>query len=217
LTTTGVGINAKIGFIWIANRWLRIGAAFHSPSITALEESWQTQTESQIGWITRKSLSPNSHYEYNCFSPLKWMGSMSFIVGQHGLFSLDAEYVNYSALHFWAEDYDYGTVNQEIKDNYSRTFNFRLGTEWQINDSYLRFGAGYYGSPFGLGKQNGSIKKASVGISLPVGQSTTFDLAYELTHGKRQYTLYDAGSLGIESVTQSQFRSIAIATLKVRF
>jgi len=78
-------------------------------------------------------------------------------------------------------------------------------------------GAGYYGSPFGLGNPSGSIKKASVGISLPLGSITTLDLAYELSHGKLQYTLYDAGSLGIESVTQSEFRHVAIATLKVKF
>ena len=217
LSSSGTGINCKIGLIWMVNRWLRLGTAFHTPSIIDFDESWQTTTESQISWVTRKSHSPVSNYEYTFISPLKWVGSMAFVFGQHGMVSLDAEYVNYGAMRFNAEDYDYSAINQEIKDNYTHTFNFRFGTEWQVNDSYLRFGAGYYGSPFGLGKQNDCVKKASVGISLPAGENTTFDLAYELTHGKRQYTLYDAGSLGIDPVTQSQFRSIAIATLKVRF
>ena len=183
----------------------------------SFDETWQTQTESKILLNTRKSLSPEAVYEYLFFSPMKWVGSMAFVIGQRGMFSFDAEYTNYGAMRFKAEDYDYSAVNQEIEDNYGSTFNFRFGTEWQISDSYLRFGAGYYGSPHGLGKENGSVKKASVGISLPAGSNTTFDLAYELTHGKRQYTLYDAGSLDIEPVTQSQFRSVAIATLKVHF
>jgi len=148
---------------------------------------------------------------------MKWIGSVAFVIGQRGMISFDAEYTNYGTALFKADDFDYSAVNQEIKDLYGGTFNFRLGTEWQINDSYLRFGAGYYGSPYGLGKMDGSVKKASVGISLPVGSITTFDLAYELTHGKRQFTLYDAGTLGIEPVTQSQFRSVAIATIKLRF
>ena len=217
LSSSGTGVDGKIGLIWMANRWLRLGTAFHTPSITAFDESWQTTTESQISWTTRKSYSPESNYEYTFISPLKCLGSMAFVVGQRGMLSFDAEFVNYGAMRFHAEDYDYSAVNQEIKDNYTHTFNFRFGTEWQVNDSYLRFGASYYGSPFGLGKQNDCVKKASVGISLPAGENTTFDLAYELTHGKRQYTLYDAGSLGIDPVTQSQFRSVAIATLKVRF
>ena len=217
LKSSGYGVNGKIGLLWKASPWLRLGAAFHSPAIMTFDETWQTTTESEINWMQRKSYSPESNYEYLFFSPMKWVGSMAFVIGQRGMFSFDAEYTNYGAMRFKAEDYDYSTVNQEIKDNYGRTFNFRFGTEWQVSDSYLRFGAGYYGSPFGFGEQNGSIKKASIGISLPAGPGTTFDLAYELTHGKRQYTLYDAGSLGIEPVTQSQFRSVAIATLKVHF
>lgn len=217
LSSSGIGFNGKIGLIWKANHWLRLGAAFHSPSFIAFNESWQTQTESIIQSVTRKSLSPQSNYEYKFFSPLKCLGSMAFVIGQRGMVSLDAEYVNYGMARFFANDFNYDAVNQEIKGTYTHTFNFRLGTEWRVNDSYLRFGAGYYGSPFGLGQQNGSIKKASVGLSLPLGTSTTFDLAYELSHGKQQYTLYNAGSLGIEPVTQSQFRSVAIATLKVRF
>ena len=78
-------------------------------------------------------------------------------------------------------------------------------------------GAGYYGSPYGLGKANGSVKKASVGISIPVSAATAFDFAYELTYGKDSFTLYDAGSLGIEPITQKQFRNDLAVTLKIRY
>lgn len=220
INSSSFGINGKIGLIWIANRWLRLGAAFHSPSIYSFDESWQTETESQIAWITRKSLSPQSHYEYRFISPLKCLGSAAFIIGENGMVSLDAEMVNYGAARFKCTNddyYDYSTVNQGIQDLYGRTFNFRIGTEWNVNNTYLRFGMGYYGSPYGLGQMDGSIKKASVGISLPAGEATTFDFAYELSHGKRLITLYDAGSLGIEPITQRLWRSVAIATMKVRF
>ncbi len=217
ISSSGIGINGKIGLIWMANKWLRLGAAFHSPTIYSFEESWQTATESQIAQITRKSLSPQSNYEFYLFTPLRWIGSAAFVIGEQGMISIDAEAVNYGSAKLSANDYDYSTVNQDIKNSYGNTFNIRLGTEWRINDSYLRFGTGYYGSPFGFGQQNGSVKKASVGISFPIGSNTTFDLAYELSHGKRLYTLYDAGSLGIEPITQSNFRHVAIATLKIKF
>ena len=215
----GLGVNGKLGLIWMATSWLRLGAAYHTRTIYTFEESWQTQTESQLqenSLITRKFLSPKSSYEYYFLSPQNWVGSAAFVVSDQGMISVDAEMVNFGAAKFTANDFDYTSVNQDIRDSYMRTFNFRIGTEWRVNDSYLRFGAGYYGSPFGLGERNGSIKKASVGISLPAGQYTTFDLAYEFTHGQRLYTLYDAGGLGIEPVTQHQFRHVAIATLKVK-
>lgn len=217
INSSGVGINGKIGLVWIANPWLRLGAAFHSPTIYSFDESWQTTTESLIAMVTRKTLSLQAHYEYYLFTPLKWVGSAAFVAGDLGMISLDVETVNFGSAFFHANDYDYTEVNKGIHDNYRRTFNFRIGTEWRLNSSYLRLGAGYYGSPFGLGDWSGSVKKASVGFSVPLGLSTTFDLGYELSHGKRQYILYDAGELGIEPATLSEFRHIVLATLKIKF
>ena len=153
---------------------------------------------------------------------MKWVGSVAFVINESGLVSFDIEYLNYGTAQFKDDDDNndddyYDFVNQEIKDLYGGTLNFRLGTEWRINDSYLRFGTGYYGSPFGLGDMSGSVKKASVGISLPIGTKSSIDLTYELSHGKRMYTLYDAGDLAIEPVTESLWRHVALATLKLRF
>jgi hypothetical protein len=158
-----------------------------------------------------------SNYEYTFIKPLKWVGSMAFVIGQHGIISIDAEYTNYGAATFKANDFDYSAVNENIKSTYGRTFNFRLGSEWALGDTYLRLGAAYYGSPFGLGETGGSVKKASCGISLPVSNSTTFDFAYELSYGKSFLYLYDAGDLGIEPIAQQQFKNNLAATLKVKF
>ena len=217
LSSSALGGNIKAGLLVHANRWLRLGAAFHSPTIYSIDEAWQTQTESKINLITRKYVSPESNYEYTFISPLKWVGSLAFVIGYQGLISLDAEYINNGAAQFRANDWDYSEVNQSIKATYGRTFNFRLGSEWRIGSSYLRMGAGYYGSPFGLGKTGGSVKKASCGISVPVSYDSSFDFAYELSYGKTYRYLYDAGELGIEPVTQNSFRHVFATTLKVRF
>ncbi len=217
LSSNGLGGSVKVGMIYHASPVVRIGAAFHSPTIYSIDEAWQTQTESKINLITRKYVSPESNYEYTFISPLKWVGSLAFVIGYQGLISLDAEYINYGAAQFRANDWDYSDVNQSIKATYGRTFNFRLGSEWRIGSSYLRMGAGYYGSPFGLGKTGGSVKKASCGISAPVSYDSSFDFAYELSYGKTYRYLYDAGELGIEPVTQNSFRHVFATTLKVRF
>ena len=217
LSSNALGGNLKVGLLYLANPWLRFGAAFHSPTLYNFYETWQTDTESQILSVTRKYISPESHYEYTFIQPLKWVGSMAFVIGQQGIISLDAEYTNYGAGRFKADDYDYSPVNEDIKNTYGRTFNFRLGSEWSLGASYLRLGAAYYGSPFGLGETGGSVKKASCGISLPVSFDTTFDFDYELTYGQSYHIFYDAGELGIESFTQKQFRNLVAATLKVKF
>lgn len=217
LSSTGWGGNAKVGFIYHATPWFRFGAAFHSPTLYAFSEKWQTTTETEINWVTNKSLSPESNYEYTFISPLKCLGSLAFVVGQQGMISLDVEYLNYGAARFRASDFDYSPTNENIKENLGHTANFRLGTEWYLGGTYLRFGTAYYGSPFGLGQAGGSVKKASCGISVPVSASTTFDFAYELSHGRTFNTLYDAGDLGIESVTHSHYRHLLLTTLKIRF
>lgn len=217
ISSSGWGGNVKVGFIFHATPWFRFGGAFHSPTIFNLSESWQTTTESEINYITRKYHSLESNYEYTFIKPLKWVGSMAFVVGQRGIISLDAEYTNFGAARFKADDYDYTPTNESIKDIFGRTFNFRMGTEWRLGNTYLRFGTAYYGSPFGLGQSGSSVKNASCGISIPLGLDTTLDLAYELSHGKTYITLYDAGALGIESITQRQYRQIILATIKGRF
>ena len=217
LSSKGWGGNIKVGFIYHAGPWFRFGGAFHSPTIYAFTESWQTDTESEIDWITRKYISLQSHYEYTFIKPLKWVGSMAFVIGHSGMISLDAEYTNFGAARFKADDFDYDNVNEEIKQTFGRTLNFRFGSEWNLGSAFLRLGGAYYGSPLGFGKSDGSVKKGSIGLGLPVSESTTFDFAYELTHGKSDRYLYDAGTLGIEPVTQRQLKHCLIATLKVRF
>lgn len=217
ITTNGMGGNVKVGFIHHTNRWFRFGAAFHSPTIYGMDESWQTVTESQINQITQKYISPESHYEYTFIKPLKWVGSMAFIFGNQGMASLDVEYTNFGAARFKADDWDYSSTNEEIKSFYGKTFNLRLGSEWRVGGTYVRLGGAYYGSPLGFGKADGSITKASCGISVPVAFDTSFDFAYELSYGQTYNRLYDAGDLGIEPVTQKQFKSNLATTLKVKF
>ena len=219
ISSVAWGINGKLGFIWHTSPCLRLGAAFHSPAIYNFNESWQTETESQINWAKNKYISPESNYEYLFIQPLKWVGSMAFVVGQSGIISIDAEYTNYSAARFitaFGDDYDYTPKNDEIKESFGRTLNFRFGNEWRLQNSYLRLGAGYYGSPLGFGKSNGSIKKASAGISIPAGSSTTFDFAYELTLGKRNYTLYDASPIDIQTVNQNQIKNLFMVSMRIR-
>lgn len=221
ISSSAIGFNAKVGLIYRANNWLRVGAAFHSPSFNAFDETRQIVTESQFVTTGHHTYTGQENsYEYTFISPLKCVGSLAFVIGERGMIALDAEYTNYGAARFVAaknDDYDYTPTNDAIKDNYRSTFNFRLGSEWQLGRSYIRVGAGYYGSPFGFGQTGGSIKKASCGVSVPVSRHTTFDFAYELAYGQAFTYLYDAGDLDLEPVTYRQFKNNLMVTLKVKF
>ena len=214
--STGWGFNGKLGIIYHANHWLRIGAAFHSPAYYSFDESKQLITESQFITHGFNSNTQQDNYKYNFFSPLKWVGSFAFVIGQSGIISLDAEYTNYGAARFnhSGDDYDYNSHNEAIKSTFGRTFNIRLGSEWRLSNSYLRFGAGYYGSPFGFGQLGGSVKKASIGISLPASDHFIFDFGYELSLGKQFIWLYDYDDL--QSVEQNQFKNLVMVTVRFK-
>lgn len=217
LSSSGIGVNLKLGFIIHASTWLRFGAAFHTPTMYSIDESWQTETESHTRLYNDKYTSPSSTYTYTLFTPLKWVGSMAF-VGRRGLVSIDAEYANFGKSKFKdteKDPYDYSSKNSEIASTYKRTLNFRVGAEYMLRSSYIRAGVAYYGSPLGFGKKNGSVKKASIGVSLVASESVTFDFAYELTHGINEYYLYNYTDL--KPVTRSQFRNSLVASMRVKF
>ena len=216
LSSNALGCNAKIGLLFNACPWLRLGGAFHTRSLYAFDETWQTMTKSQfVTTGLHTNTSQESNYEYTFISPRKWVGSMAFIIDQQGIISLDAEYTNFGIAKFTAEDWDYSYVNSDISSTYGKTFNFRIGSEWSLGDSYLRVGASYYGSPLGFGETNGSVKKASCGISLPVSLNSTFDFAYELTYGQNNIYLYAFD--GLQPINHKQFKNNLAATLKVKF
>lgn len=216
LSSSGIGGNLKLGFIYHINTWLRMGLAFHSPTIYTIDETWQTETENHSTIFNYKYDSPYSAYNYYLLTPLKWIGSMA-LVGHNGMISLDAEYTNFAKANFdYVEDdyYDYDPTNEEIASTYKPTLNIRIGAEYMLRSSYIRAGIAYYGSSMGFGQKNGSIKKACFGIGLPASESINFDLAYELTHGISEFYLYNID--GINPVTRNQFRSNAVVSMRVK-
>ena len=220
ITSNAWGLNLKFGAIYYLTTWMRIGAAYHTPTLYSFDESWKTFTEAHYtpsnyyrSYYSQQS--PVSNYKYDLFTPQKFIGSMAFIINHRGLFSLDADIMNYGKAKFDCTDYDYSSVNQETKGTYKTTMNFRLGTEWQYKNVYFRGGCAYYGSPFGLGDNCNSIKKASCGLGIQADEGILFDFAYEFSHGKQAYTLYAYEN--IEPIYQTLNRHVFVATMKLKF
>ena len=220
ITSNAWGVNLKLGAIYYLTSWMRIGASYHTPTLFSFDESWKTITEAYYtpdDYYSNYYYKPSliSEYNYDFLSPQKFIGSLAFIINHRGLISIDADVVNYRRAKFDCKDFDYSFVNQEIKDIYKTTLNFRLGTEWQYKNVYFRGGCAYYGSPFGFGEMDNSVKKASCGLGIQLNEGVLFDFAYEFSHGKQQYVLYAYDD--IEPVCQTLNRHAFVATMKVKF
>jgi Outer membrane protein transport protein (OMPP1/FadL/TodX). len=217
--TNGWGINFKVGLIAYPVKWLRIGASYHTPTLFSFEEIWETITEANIGNYYKYSTEP-SFYTFNMTSPMRTIGSIAIIIGQGGMISADYEYVDYRKTVLSSNDYDYSSINNEIKAQYGSSSNIRIGTEWIVRNLYLRGGFAFYDSPCRLNIKDGRLTQYSCGIGLPIGAESRFDIAYVMTYGQKQYypySYYENDVLATEPINQKSFRSNLAATLKLRF
>ena len=168
---SGLGINAKLGFIYKFNQF-RMGMAFHTPSIMDITDeirsSITTNTEQYAGELTESSDNLNrgnpGEVSYRVVTPYRVIGSFSYVLSevadtkrQRGFITADVEFVNYRGIRYStlpessgdvvANDY-YDSFNDVIKDYYRGNFNFRLGGELKFDPIAIRLGGAYYGSPY---------------------------------------------------------------------
>lgn len=190
LYTTGWGFNGKLGLIAYPARWLRIGAAFHSPTIYNLTDRWRTET---MSWESTYIV-PTSFFNYTLQTPWMLNGSAAFIFGNYGMFSVDYEYVDYKSIKLYAPNYDYGYYNDAIKETFRSSMNLRLGTEWRYHNMCFRGGYSFYGSPYGIHPTDGFYNKHNRNsISCGFGftqHAFSFDFAYVYAFQNQEYNLY---------------------------
>lgn len=223
LGDTAWGVNAKVGIIYFPARWLRLGAAWHTPTLYSFGENWETETGSVIynnpdGVDYHHRFSPTLYQTYEFRTPQKFIGSMTFFL-DHGLISTDVEYMNYGSSMFKKSGDPFSDVNNNIKDYLKPTFNIRLGTEWRLWQYFLRGGVAYYGSPYGFGEDFGSVKKLALGFGYAFSEGSSWDFAYELTEatsGYTPYSYYDGDENLVNAAIQHRWRNKLMVTLKCR-
>lgn len=201
LTTTGWGINLKLGAIVKPVEWLRIGAAFHTPTYYwSMSDKWFTNTTSyvetyvndstdELEWVHYSYASSVGNFDYRLSTPLRAIGSASILVGQHGFISGEYEYANYSTAKFSSRHDSYSYVNQDIKAVYQATHNFRVGTEWRLSNFSFRGGYALYGSPYANNANDGKRQMYSGGIGYRT-RDFTVDFAYVRSLMNEDYYMY---------------------------
>jgi len=166
LETHGSGFNIKVGTIVRATDWLRVGLAYHSPTwYSNINDRYYTSmkayyTNGDYYYAT----SPDGEFDYDIQTPHRLIGSAAFIIGKIGLISADYEYLNYAKSRLSNPAQDFTEQNNVIKENFSKTQNIRIGTEWRVGLVQLRAGYSNYGSPFKSGVNDGKINSYSGGL-----------------------------------------------------
>ena len=187
---SGAGINAKLGAIVYPVKWLRVGAAFHTPSLYKVEESWYTETYSSFIDGAYNYLSPTGTYTYTVTTPYRLNASAAIIFGNFGMITADYEFVDYSKMRASSYDYNYSGFNRYIRNTYKSTSNIRVGTEWRWQTMAFRAGYAFYGSPFGFNATDYRTDSYSCGWGFTYHRFT-LDAAYVFSQRHNSYQLYE--------------------------
>lgn len=200
LSTTGVGINLKLGVIVKPVDQLRIGVALHTPTLYNMKDMYATTITADLegyagsGPQTQSSRDFNNGYDgeftYNFSNPLRLMGGISYVfredadvTRQRGFISADIEYLNYQASNFSASDASgnvgsyFTELNQAVDRVYRSAINARVGGELKFETFMVRGGVAYFGNPYAAG--NESAKRLNISGGLGYRNKGKFvDLTY---------------------------------------
>jgi len=230
LETTGVGINAKVGIIYKANRNLRLGASVHSPSILFLRDVFFTDVRHDLTTETQMNLesnSPESNFKYQLTTPMRIMGGASYLyrAGKlRGFVSAEAEYVSFTQNKFnltsnsdAAGDLEFqNELNADIDDILKSALNLRFGVEVGYSAFRLRGGYEKLSNPYNIGSDEIS-PKISLGLGLR-GNKNYIDLAYQIQDVEAPYSPYLLSDISREpSVTNKVNNANLIVTAGFKF
>ncbi len=155
LLTTGSGLDLKLGVIGRVGGHLRLGFAFHSPKWLQLSDAYSYtmttnfRTPDTNGDSRYIKDSPDGSFNYRVRTPWNVLASAAYIVGQHGLVSIDYGFTNFRQARLnksidGLSSYDFSSENDAIHDDFRSTHSVRVGTEWRSGSWYFRGGWGIW-------------------------------------------------------------------------
>ncbi|MDR2009490.1 MAG: outer membrane protein transport protein [Bacteroidales bacterium] len=193
LSTTGTGVNFKIGFLYSPVEWIRFGGALHTPTYFSLRDTYETSVQSSFeSWGNTERIYSNiGIYNYELTTPLRANFSLGFIINKQFLVNVDYEYVNYSKSLLRSDDYTFSDENNTIKNAFKSANNVRLGAEYRYGPLSFRLGAAYYDSPYKSSLINKSAYTFVYSAGLGTRWNNTYlDLSYSFITNSYYYSMY---------------------------
>jgi len=110
LTTSGTGVNAKVGILVKPNQALRLSAALHTPTVLAfnddynyrLENNYYEDRNEQGNFLGKEGIREGT-FEYTQSTPWRISLGAGLIVGKRGFLSAEVEQVDYARNKFGYE------------------------------------------------------------------------------------------------------------------
>lgn len=202
VTSSGAGVNFKLGILYQPIEQLRFGAAIHTPTSLSMKDYYSTSCKMQ-GWILRDTTgvladstlskdSPEGKFEYNILSPFRANASICYIPNENILINFDYDLANYNAIKMRSDEYDFSNETQNIINSYKVGHCFKLGAEYRLGALNFRLGGAYYTSPYksSTPNKNSDTWLASAGLGFRTN-NFFFDIAYSYLANTYVYYMYE--------------------------
>lgn len=177
---TARGAYFKIGAIYRPVDWLRLGAAFQTPTIASVSEYWgaSAYTNYSNSYFNAKDSTPEGSFKYNIRMPYHANAGIAFTLAKKAVFSADYEFVDYYNMRFSAIGTDnsiFDDANEEIHQTMGAQHAVRLGVEYKpIHFLALRAGYNLTTSPelYSDGSGFHHVKASRQAASFGIGYSS---------------------------------------------
>ncbi|MCP9611406.1 OmpP1/FadL family transporter [Coprobacter tertius] len=218
LTTTGSGVNFKMGAIFRPTNFLRLGFAFHTPTFFSMRDEYYASTENTavlykdgdgvLNPIYRNTPDDKIYYtSYKLKTPWRLIASAAFVIGKKGILSADYEYAGYNKMSFSNDDdyYNsqdmYSQTNDYIKQDLKAGHTLRIGGEYRVTPQLsLRAGFSRQWTPIKTEVLDQNIEIVTAGTATQ----------YTLDRGTNYYTCgagYRFGQVFVDLAYVHKYRS----------
>lgn len=201
-STSGTGINGKLGITIRMSDWLRVGAAYHTPTAYALNDQYSYSfmsrnfAQGNFTYTSGQTLQTDpAEFSYNFTTPGKTVLSAVLLYKKLGMISVDYESVNYLQAQSTTKELTF--MNSLVRENLRTASNLRIGGELNYLDYKFRAGFAAYSSPFKksilntLTEGDLSLKVYSVGAGYQEANNPVFfDVAVVYERYDDFYTPY---------------------------
>lgn len=158
LTTTGTGVNFKIGAIYRPMPELRLGLSYNSGTYYTMTDvyagsmaSWGfTNPSTGLPYPNQqRHIGSEESVDYIMKTPQQMTLSAAYQFGKQGLLSMDMDLVDYASINLQdANGVDYTYINDAMTEHFKEALNIRLGGEFRMTDNFsARLGGAITMSP----------------------------------------------------------------------
>ncbi|HKK76731.1 MAG TPA: hypothetical protein VJ953_16765 [Saprospiraceae bacterium] len=222
-TTTGGGVNAKLGLVYRLTQAIRLSGAVHTPTAFSFEDEYETELinnyfadPDESGDFVGGDATSTGLFEYRLNSPWRYFAGAGFIIGKMGFISAEAELVDYNNSRFRYDGFqaDEDAINFDIQDRLTDVLNLRIGGEFALDQFRFRLGYGTYPSAYIGDDTRRSTYSGGVGFR---HNNIFLDMGYRYTSFDEQFFPYGTQQAVLQEVQVDNNLHRLLLTFGVKF